>query len=64
MSNPVDQWLANIMNLPDLPETDRLIFARIRKKANKMVNDGYDPYDVIVDIFQNAINLMNKGNKN
>jgi hypothetical protein len=40
MSNSVDKWLANIINLSDLPETDRLIFGKIRKRANQLIKEG------------------------
>ena len=64
MSNAVDQWLANIINLPDLPESDRLIFGRIRKRANQLIREGHSPDDVMVEIFQGAINEMNRSNIN
>jgi len=62
MNNSVDQWLANVINLPDLPEADRLIFGRIRKRANQLIKEGYHPDDVMIEIFQGAINKMNRKN--
>ena len=62
MSNSVDKWLANIINLSDLPETDRLIFGKIRKRANQLIKEGNDPCDVMVEIFQGAINEMTRRN--
>ena len=55
-----DDWLADIINLPNLPEEHRLTMGRIRKKANQMVKDGVDPVDVMNIIFNEALNEINK----
>lgn len=60
MRNIADRWLAEIINLPDLPEEHRLTMGRIRKKANQMVNDGIDPIDVMNIIFNEALAGINK----
>lgn len=59
-NNIADKWLAYIINLPNLPETDRLIMGQIRKKANRMINQGFDPIDVMNTIFNDALDKINK----
>jgi hypothetical protein len=59
MGNMADNWLADIINLPNLPEEHRLTMGRIRKKANQMIKDGIDPADVMNIIFNDALRVIN-----
>jgi len=43
MGNMADNWLADIINLPNLPEEHRLTMGRIRKKANQMIRMALTP---------------------